>query len=155
MRKIIISTIFILMFIFFINFETNAENISGNIDLERAILTNIKVTNKGNRYITFYEDINGGTTSEVLVYLWGPDFSSSGGNTLLVFSKNNGEYSFISKTHVMNCIGIDKRALNNYLDILQELGILYTGYVCETVRNNEIKSRYVYATSEELLNQAI
>ena len=93
MRKIIISTIFILMFIFFINFETNAENISGNIDLERAIVTNIKVTNKGNRYITFYEDINGGTNSEVLVYLWGPDFSSSGGNTLLVFSKNNGEYS--------------------------------------------------------------
>lgn len=68
---------------------------------------------------------------------------------------NTHNYSFISKTHVMNCIGIDKRALNNYLDILQELGILYTGYVCETVRNNEIKSRYVYATSEELLNQAI
>ena len=68
---------------------------------------------------------------------------------------NTHNYSFVSKSHIMDCIGIDKRALNNYLDILQELGILYTGYVCETVRNNEIKSRYVYATSEELLNQAI
>ena len=64
-------------------------------------------------------------------------------------------YSFISKSHIMECLGIDKRALNNYLDILQELGVLYNGYVCDTVRNNEIKSRYVYATSEELLNQAI
>ena len=68
---------------------------------------------------------------------------------------NTHNYSFISKTHVMNCLGVDKRALNSYLDILQNLGVLYNGYVCETVRNNEIKSRYVYATSEELLNQAI
>ena len=68
---------------------------------------------------------------------------------------NTYNYSFISKSHIMECIGIDKRALNSYLDILQELGILYTGYVCDTVRNNEIKSRYVYATSEELLDQAI
>lgn len=68
---------------------------------------------------------------------------------------NTHNYSFISKSHIMDCLGVDKRALNSYLDILQNLGILYTGYVCDTVRNNEIKSRYVYATSEELLNQAI
>ena len=68
---------------------------------------------------------------------------------------NTYNYSFVPKSHIMECIGIDKRALNNYLDILQELGVLYNGYVCDTVRNNEIKSRYVYATSEELLNQAI
>lgn len=68
---------------------------------------------------------------------------------------NTHNYSFVSKSHIMDCLEIDKRALNSYLDILQELGILYNGYVCETVRNNEIKSRYVYATSEELLNQAI
>lgn len=68
---------------------------------------------------------------------------------------NTYNYSFISKSHIMECLGVDKKVLNNYLDILQELGILYTGYVCDTVRNNEVKSRYVYATSEELLNQAI
>lgn len=68
---------------------------------------------------------------------------------------NTYNYSFVPKSHIMECLGIDKRALNNYLDILQELGVLYNGYVCDTVRNNEIKSRYVYATSEELLDQAI
>ena len=68
---------------------------------------------------------------------------------------NTHNYSFVSKSHIMDCLGVDKRALNSYLDILQNLGVLYNGYVCETVRNNEIKSRYVYATSEELLNQAI
>ena len=138
MRKIIISTIFILMFISFINFKTNAENISGNIDLERAIVTNIKVTNKENRYITFYEDINGGTTSEVLVYLWGPDFTSSGGNTLLVFSENNGEYSFISKTTAVNTpIIVSNSKTNGFNDIIVYVtgGGVKNGYY--TVLKNE------------------
>ena len=48
-----------------------------------------------------------------------------------------------------------KERLNNYLDILQELGVMYNGWVGDTIENGGIKSRYVYATSEELLDQAI
>ena len=64
-------------------------------------------------------------------------------------------YSFITKGQIMECLGMAKERLNNYLDILQELGVMYNGWVGDTIENGGIKSRYVYATSEELLDQAI
>lgn len=119
MKKIIISTIFILILIFIITSYTSAENIKSNVNLEKAIVSSVKVTNNGNRYIAFYEDINGGTNNEVLVYLWGPDFSGTGGDTLLVFSEDNGEYSFISKTTIVNMpIIISNSKTNGFNDII-------------------------------------
>lgn len=64
-------------------------------------------------------------------------------------------YSFITKGQIMECLGMAKERLNNYLDILQELGVMFNGWVGDTIENGGIKSRYVYATSEELLDQAI
>ena len=60
MKKILISTIFVLILTFIITSYTSAENVKNNINLEKAIISNVKVTTEGNRYMTFYEDINGG-----------------------------------------------------------------------------------------------
>lgn len=119
MKKIIVSAIFILITTFVSTLQTNAENIKPNMVLEKAIVSSVKVTSNGNRYMAFYEDINGGTNGEVLVYLWGPDFSSIGGDTLLVFNENNGEYSFISKTTTVNTpIIISNSKTNGFNDII-------------------------------------
>ena len=119
MKKILISTIFVLILTFIITSYTSAENVKNNIELEKAIISNVKVTTEGDRYMTFNEDINGGTNNEVLVYIWGPDFSNSCGDTLLVFTEENGNYSFISKTTSVNMpIIISNSKTNGFNDII-------------------------------------
>lgn len=119
MKKIITSTIFVVILTFIITSYTNAENIKSNANLEKAIVSSVKVTNNENRYIAFYEDINGEANNEVLVYLWGPDFSNSGGNTLLIFTEDNGIYNLMSKTTIVNMpIIISNSKTNGFNDII-------------------------------------
>ncbi len=119
MKKIIISIISLLTLSFIISSYTSAENITQNINLEKAIVKSVQVKTNGNRYMAVYEDINGGTNNEVLVYLWGPDFSGTGGDTLLVFSEDNGEYNFISKTTNVNMpIIISNSKTDGFNDII-------------------------------------
>lgn len=119
MKKIIVSIISILVLLVGISSYTSEANIKKDSNLENAILKNIKVTSDGNRYMAFYEDLNGGTNCEVIVYLWGPDFSGTGGDTLVVFSENNGEYDFVSKTTIVNMpIIISNSKTNGFNDII-------------------------------------
>ena len=48
MKKILISTIFVLILTFIITSYTSAENVKNNINLEKAIISNVKVTTEGN-----------------------------------------------------------------------------------------------------------
>lgn len=119
MKKIIVSIISILVLLVGISSYTSEANIKKDSNLEEAILKNIKVSSEGNRYVAFYEDLNGGTNCEVIVYLWGPDFTGTGGDTLIVFSEDNGEYEFISKTTLVNMpIIISNSKTNGFNDII-------------------------------------
>ena len=138
MKKIIISIICLATLVFTIGTYTGAESINKNRNLEEAILKNIGVSCDDNRYMVFYEDLDGGSNCEVLVYLWGPDFSKSSGDTLAVFSEENGEYKFISKTTSVNMpIIISNSKTNGFNDIIVYVtgGGVKNGYY--TVLKNE------------------
>ena len=119
MKKIIISISCLIVLLFALGSYSDAESINKNKNLHEAILKNISVYSDDNRYVTFYEDLDGDINREVLVYLYGPDFSKSGGNTLAVFTEDKGEYKLVSKIINVNMpVIISNSKTNNFNDII-------------------------------------
>lgn len=92
-----------------------------NSSLVKAIIkeTEIPLDNE-DRYIYFQVDLNAdGKEKDVLVYLWGSNFSGTGGGTMMIFANENGQYKFISKTTLVRFpILIADTMTNGYYDII-------------------------------------
>lgn len=89
--------------------------------LVEAVLKESGLTkNNNNRYTYFDVNLKGTQSSnEVIVYLWGEDFSGTGGGTMMIFEQNNGEYKFISKSTVVSFpIYIVQEQNNGFYDIV-------------------------------------
>ena len=75
------------------------------------------------RYVYFYADLNDDQKDEVIVYLWGDDFSGTEGGTMLIFQSIDEGYEFISKTTAMNIpIIISTEVTNSFNDLIVTVG---------------------------------
>lgn len=74
------------------------------------------------KYLYNYIDLNGDGKDEAFVFLFGPDFSGTGGNTGLILQENDCEYSIIQKfTLVRNPIIISDDKTNDWNDIIMKV----------------------------------
>ena len=92
-----------------------------NEKLVEAILKESGLTKENNNRYTYFNVNLKGTQSEneVIAYLWGDDFSGTGGGTMMIFDNVDGEYKFISKSTVVSFpIYIIQDQTNGYYDIV-------------------------------------
>lgn len=120
MKNLSLTLLIILISIISIGCSPTKDNSKANPSLEEAILKETKATQSDeNRYMYFYEDLDNDKDYEIIAYLWGKDFSGSGGATMLVFDEKNDKYEFISKTTLVNLpISISENSTNGYNDII-------------------------------------
>lgn len=119
MKKVALILI-IISSILTLGFDTKyraSSNTKPNEKLEKVIMNNDNIKDDVNdRYIYFYEDLNDDKKDEIIVFLWGDNYSGTGGGTLMIF---NNKYNLISKTTVVNMpIIISKNKTNGYRDII-------------------------------------
>lgn len=100
-----------------------------NKKLEKIIMNNDNIKNYSNdRYIYFHEDLNDDKNDEIIVFLWGDNYSGTGGGTLMIF---NNKFHLISRTTVVNMpIIISKNKTDGYKDIIVKVeeGGVYEGF---------------------------
>lgn len=100
--------------------EAPNDNSKSNPKLVEAIF-DVTGVDEGNndRYVYFYEDLNDDNKDEVIVYLWGDDFSGTAGGTMIIFQSLDEGYEFISKTTAMNMpIIISTDVTNSFNDLI-------------------------------------
>lgn len=121
MRKIILCVIVLFLTVGgYVNVSAS-NNLSNkrNENLKTAIFNQVKVKDNSNRFMVFNEDLNGDGWNEAIVYLWGPDFTTSFGDTVLIFNEAYGEFEYLSKVISINMpIVISSTKSNGYNDIV-------------------------------------
>lgn len=122
-----------------------------NKKLEKIIMNNDNITDDNkDRYIYFYEDLNDDKKDEIVVFLWGDNYSGTGGGTLMVF---NNKYDLISRTTVVNMpIIINKNKTNGYKNIMVKVegGGVYKGFY--SLLKYENKTYPLNASMQEKVN---
>lgn len=113
-------TLMIISSILMVGFNIKNKEVNNNKPnkkLEKIIINNDNIKDDNNdRYIYFQEDLNDDKKDEILVFLWGDNYSGTGGGTLMIF---NNKYDLISRSTVVNLpIIISKNKTNGYKDIM-------------------------------------
>ncbi|WP_343343318.1 hypothetical protein [Terrisporobacter petrolearius] len=126
---LILMMIISILIVGFNSKNKEVDNNKPNKKLEKIIMNNDNITEDNkDRYIYFHEDLNDDKKDEILVFLWGDNYSGTGGKTLMVF---NNKYDLISRTTVVNMpIIISKNKTNGYKNIMVKVegGGVYKGF---------------------------
>lgn len=92
-----------------------------DVKLEEAIrgIYKLRPAAEQANYYYNYVDLDGDGTKEIFVFLQGPFFSGTGGNSALLFKNQSGQYQLISQfTLVRNPILISKNKTNGWKNII-------------------------------------
>lgn len=126
---LILMMIISILIVGFNSKNKEVDNNKPNKKLEKIIMNNDNISEDNkDRYIYFHEDLNDDKKDEILVFLWGDNYSGTGGGTLMIF---NNKYDLISRTTVVNMpIIISKNKTNGYKDIMVKVegGGVYKGF---------------------------
>lgn len=128
-----------------------------NVDLSQAIIKALNLSNdeaKKTRYYYNYIDLNDDNNREVFVQLVGPFTSGSGGDTGLIFLKNNSGFEMLQQfTLVRNPIVISNEKTNGWRDII--IKISGGGMKAHYVRMSFDGSKYPNpSAAEKLVSEA-